>query len=90
MIIVKRSDGAALVLDSARCLTNVRQGLVVDYEDEMYIVKQCSVAEVETYGHGHFSAIVTIYKEWCGWPSNGESLSGPTSRTYEAGQKSPV
>ena len=68
MITAIRKDGAALVLDGARTLTDTRKGLVVDFGDEMYIVKGCSVQHLVARTDGRWNAMFVLYNEWKGWP----------------------
>ena len=70
MITVIRNDGAALVLDGARTLMDTKKGLVVDFGDEndMYIVKGCSVQHLVARTEGRWNAMFVLYNEWKGWP----------------------
>lgn len=69
MIIVKRSDGTSLVLDSAISMRNVPAGVVVEYPSgEFFLIEDWSIADIEKYATTQYRNLVVLLREWRGWP----------------------
>lgn len=69
MILILRSDNVALNLSAASTLSSHRRGLIADMpNNQMYLIEDFSLDDLAEAAKGRWGTLITIRKEFKGWP----------------------